>query len=176
MVQAADKLGGTWKLAYTSNSELMGLLALNNLPFVTVGDIKQTIDAASATVINTMDVSLPGSTTSLSTTAAVTVQSPKRFNIKFEKGTIGTPQLMSEIDLPDSTMVMGQNIDLRQLKSAIQPLKSMGDSFAARVRYRIWFSLISSHCRCGYSTVYTTAVVADVTHLSAGGQLREPPA
>jgi PAP_fibrillin len=133
-LQAADKLGGTWKLVYTSGSELMGLLALNNLPFVTIGDIKQTIDARAATVVNTLDISLPGSTTSLSATAAVTVQSPKRFNVKFEKGTIGTPQLMSEVDIPDSVMVLGQNVDLRTLKQAIRPAQDASRDIISRVR------------------------------------------
>ena len=47
-----DRLSGEWKLVYTSNSELFALLALNKLPFVTVGDITQTIDAAAGTVVN----------------------------------------------------------------------------------------------------------------------------
>ena len=45
-------LNGEWKLVYTSNSELTALLALSRLPFVTVGDITQTIDGPSLTVIN----------------------------------------------------------------------------------------------------------------------------
>ena len=49
--QAAD-LNGQWKLVYTSSSELTALLALSRLPFVTVGDITQTIDVPSETVVN----------------------------------------------------------------------------------------------------------------------------
>lgn len=45
-------LNGEWKLVYTSNSELTALLALGKLPFVSVGDITQTIDGPSLTVIN----------------------------------------------------------------------------------------------------------------------------
>lgn len=37
---------------YTSGSELSALLALSKLPFVTVGDITQTIDGAAGTVVN----------------------------------------------------------------------------------------------------------------------------
>ena len=48
----ADKLSGEWKLVYTSGSELSALLALSRLPFVTVGDITQTIDGAAGTVVN----------------------------------------------------------------------------------------------------------------------------
>ncbi len=50
-MQVTD-LNGEWKLVYTSNSELTALLALSRLPFVTVGDITQTIDGPSLTVIN----------------------------------------------------------------------------------------------------------------------------
>lgn len=44
-------LGATWKLVYTQ-SPLSSLLALGRLPFVTVGDITQTIDPATGTVVN----------------------------------------------------------------------------------------------------------------------------
>ncbi len=52
MTQAERKLDGQWKLVYTSNSELFGLLALSRLPFVTVGDITQTVQASTLTVEN----------------------------------------------------------------------------------------------------------------------------
>lgn len=52
MLQAERKLDGQWKLVYTSNSELFGLLALSRLPFVTVGDITQTVQASTLTVEN----------------------------------------------------------------------------------------------------------------------------
>ena len=37
-------LDGQWKLVYTSNSELSGVLALARLPFVAVGDYTQKIE------------------------------------------------------------------------------------------------------------------------------------
>jgi hypothetical protein len=52
-----DRLSGEWKLVYTSNSELFALLSLGKLPFVTVGDITQTIDAAAGTVTNKVETS-----------------------------------------------------------------------------------------------------------------------
>ena len=52
LVQAERKLDGQWKLVYTSNSELFGLLALSRLPFVIVGDITQTVQASTLTVEN----------------------------------------------------------------------------------------------------------------------------
>lgn len=40
-----NRLSGKWKLAYTSNSELLAILALSRLPGLEVGDITQAIDA-----------------------------------------------------------------------------------------------------------------------------------
>ena len=50
--QAEKVLDGQWKLVYTSNSELFGLLALSRLPFVSIGDITQKIEASTFTVEN----------------------------------------------------------------------------------------------------------------------------
>ena len=52
LLQAERVLDGQWKLVYTSNSELFGLLALSRLPFVAVGDITQTVQASTLTVEN----------------------------------------------------------------------------------------------------------------------------
>ena len=52
LLQAERVLDGQWKLVYTSNSELFGLLALSRLPFVIVGDITQTVQASTLTVEN----------------------------------------------------------------------------------------------------------------------------
>lgn len=51
-MQAERKLDGQWKLVYTSNSELFGLLALSRLPFVMIGDITQAVQASTLTVEN----------------------------------------------------------------------------------------------------------------------------
>lgn len=45
-------LDGSWKLVYTSNSELLAILALSRLPLVSIGDITQRIDSAINTVEN----------------------------------------------------------------------------------------------------------------------------
>lgn len=37
---ARELLSGAWRLAYTSNSELIALLALGRLPLVTVGEVR----------------------------------------------------------------------------------------------------------------------------------------
>ena len=52
MVQESALLNGTWTLQYTSNSELSGLLALSQLPFVSVETIQQIIDTGTMTAEN----------------------------------------------------------------------------------------------------------------------------
>lgn len=47
-VQALNLLNGAWKLAYTANSELLALLALNRLPGVTVGEIVQEVEGGTS--------------------------------------------------------------------------------------------------------------------------------
>ena len=48
-----------WHLVYTSNSELFVLLAADQLPLVSIGDITQTIDGALGTVENRVAFSGP---------------------------------------------------------------------------------------------------------------------
>ena len=50
---------GTWKLAYTSNSELFAFLAAEALPLVEVGEILQIVDAAAGTVVNRLAINTP---------------------------------------------------------------------------------------------------------------------
>ena len=117
-----NQLGGTWRLVYTSNSELVPILALGRLPLVEVGDITQTIDAASGKVENVVSLSVPFSKTSVGSTANFDVRSPKLLEIEFTDGRIATPQLMRDFELPDSVEVAGQTVDLTVLKSALKPL------------------------------------------------------
>lgn len=79
---ASAVLDGQWKLVYTSNSELVALLALNRLPFVSVGDITQTIDSATLSAVNTVSLTVPFSRTSLSTQASFEIRSPKRLQVR----------------------------------------------------------------------------------------------
>lgn len=122
--EALDQLTGSWKLVYTSNSELLAVLALSRLPFVTIGDVTQKIDGKTNTVENRVQISVPLSRTSFSTTASFEVRSPKRLALRVEKGSIHTPELLSQIDLPSNITVMGQTVDLTQLKSALEPVSN----------------------------------------------------
>jgi len=163
-----ELLDGNWKLVYTSNSELMALLALSRLPFVSIDDITQQVDSRSGSVENKMTVTVPFSRTSFSTTASIEVRkgglistrllaaceptnrtphlcalsvlcacaqvrSPQRLQLMFERGTVSTPQLMSDLELPDSVSVMGQVVDLSALKAALGPVRSSASSIFSQV-------------------------------------------
>lgn len=80
-MQAIDKLSGNWKLLYTVNSELTGLLGLGRIPGVEVGEISQDINASNLSAINTVTIAGPLSRTAFSAKAALEVQSPKRVQV-----------------------------------------------------------------------------------------------
>jgi PAP_fibrillin len=84
--KAGSVLDGQWKLVYTSNSELVALLALNRLPFFEVGDITQTIDSITLTAVNTVSLTVPFSRTSFSTKASFEIRSPKRLQVFSQSG------------------------------------------------------------------------------------------
>jgi transcriptional accessory protein Tex/SPT6 len=63
-------------------------------------------------------------------------------SLKFEKSTINTPQLMTELNLPDYTTVLGQNVDLRWVKSILQPL----DDASRDVRKQVHLLILSGLC------------------------------
>ncbi|KAI3435955.1 hypothetical protein D9Q98_002013 [Chlorella vulgaris] len=136
--EAAAALGGTWRLSYTSNSELMALLALARLPLVSVGDITQIIDPLAQTVENRVELQGPGSKTALSATASFEVRSPKLLQISFEEGRVATPTLLADLQLPSTLDLMGQQVDLSPLQAVLQPvegpLRSAVDSLSGLLR------------------------------------------
>lgn len=121
--EARQALGGTWRLVYTSNSELIALLALARLPLVTVGEVRQVIDPLAMTVENRVELQAPLSKTELSATASFEVRSPKLLQVSFEEGRVATPQLLSDLALPSSLDILGQQIDLAPLQAVLQPVE-----------------------------------------------------
>lgn len=73
------------------------------------------------------------SRTSLSTTATFEVRSPKRLQLKLEKGIIQTPHLLSDFEIPSTVTLLGQAVDLSPLKSALAPLNERVASLVSRV-------------------------------------------
>lgn len=131
--QALPLLNGKWILAYTSSSELFPLLAAGTLPLVKVGEISQFVDSNALTVENSVTFTGPIATTSFSTSASFEVRSPKRVQIKFEEGVIGTPQLTDSIEIPESVQVMGQKVDLKPFQGLLKSLQDAASSVARTI-------------------------------------------
>ncbi|KAF0911755.1 hypothetical protein E2562_011749 [Oryza meyeriana var. granulata] len=131
---ALTLLNGKWILAYTSFSQLFPLLGAGSLPqLVKVEEISQTIDSENFTVQNCIKFSGPLATTSVSTNAKFEIRSPKRVQIKFDEGIIGTPQLTDSIVLPEKFEFLGQNIDLTPLKGIFSSIENAASSVARTI-------------------------------------------
>ncbi|KDP20693.1 hypothetical protein JCGZ_21164 [Jatropha curcas] len=131
--EALTLLNGKWILAYTSFSGLFPLLSRGRLPLVKVEEISQTIDSENFTVQNSVQFSGPLATTSISTNAKFEVRSPKRVQIKFEEGVIGTPQLTDSIVIPENVEFLGQKIDLTPLKGILTSVQDTASSVAKTI-------------------------------------------
>lgn len=121
-------LNGKWILQYTSFTGLLLLLGRGTLSLVKVEEISQTIDAENLTVQNSVVFAGPLATASLTTNAKFEVTSPKRLQIKFEEGIIGTPQLTNSIEFPESVEFLGQKIDFTPFKGLITPIQDTAAS------------------------------------------------
>lgn len=131
--EAVNLLNGKWILAYTSFSELFPFLAAGNFPFVKVGEISQTFDSTAFTIQNTVSFSGPLGTTSFGNSGIFEVRSPKRVQVKFEEGVIGTPQLTDSIEIPESIEVLGQKVDLTAFQGVLRPLQDAATSVARTI-------------------------------------------
>jgi hypothetical protein len=54
--------------------------------------------------------------------------------VRFEQGVIRTPELLSDIEIPDSISVMGQALDLSQVKGVLQPVSQGLSGIISQVR------------------------------------------
>ncbi|XVF26114.1 hypothetical protein REPUB_Repub13aG0272000 [Reevesia pubescens] len=134
--EALPLLNGKWILAYTSFPGLFPLLSRGQLPLVKVEEISQTIDAESLTVQNSVQFSGPLASSSISTNAKFEVRSPKRVQIKFLEGIIGTPQLTDSIVLPENVEFLGQKIDLTPIKGLLTSVQDTASSVAKTISNR----------------------------------------
>ncbi|XP_062088265.1 plastid-lipid-associated protein, chloroplastic-like [Humulus lupulus] len=126
--EALPLLNGKWILAYTSFPGVLTLLSRGTLPLVKVEEISQTIDSENLTVQNSVQFAGPLTTTSITTNAKFEVRSPKRVQIKFEEGIIGTPQLTDSIVVPENVEFLGQKIDLTPFKGLITSVQDTASS------------------------------------------------
>lgn len=132
--EALPLLNGKWILAYTSFAQLFPLLGSGRLPeLVKVAEISQTIDSVAFTVQNSVQITGPLATTSVTTNAKFEVRSPKRVQIKFEQGIIGTPQLTDSLVIPDKVEFFNQSIDLSPFKGVITSVQDAASSVARTI-------------------------------------------
>ncbi|KAL6207185.1 hypothetical protein ACLB2K_024430 [Fragaria x ananassa] len=149
-------LNGKWILAYTSFAGLFPILSRGTLPLVKVDEISQTIDSENFTVENSVRFSGPLATTSFSTNATFDVRSPKRVQLKFEEGVIGTPQLTDSLVIPEDVEFLGQKIDLAPFKGLLTSVQDTASSVAKSISSQppIKFSISSSNAESWLLTTY----------------------
>ncbi|XP_076912945.1 light-induced protein, chloroplastic-like, partial [Bidens hawaiensis] len=148
-------LNGKWILAYTSFLALYPLLS-RGLPVVKVEEISQTIDSENFTVQNCVVFSGLGSTTAITTNAKFEVRSPKRVQIKFDEGIIGTPQLTDSIVLPENVEVLGQKVDLSPFKGLITSVQDTASNVAKTISNQppLKFSISQANAESWLLTTY----------------------
>ncbi|XP_062013565.1 plastid-lipid-associated protein, chloroplastic-like [Rosa rugosa] len=154
--EALPLLNGKWILAYTSFAGLFPLLSRGTLPLVKVDEVSQTIDSQNFTVENSVRFSGPLATTSFSTNATFDVRSPKRVQLKFEEGVIGTPQLTDSLVIPEDVEFLGQKIDLAPFKGLLTSVQDTASSVAKSISSQppFKFSISSSKAESWLLTTY----------------------
>ncbi|XP_044473996.1 light-induced protein, chloroplastic-like [Mangifera indica] len=120
-------------IRYTSFSGLLPLLSRGSLPLARVEEISQTIDSESFTIQNSIRFPGPLAATFISTNAKYEARSPKRTQIKFEEGIIGTPQITDSIVLPENVEFLGQTNDLSPLKGLFTSVQDATSSVARTI-------------------------------------------
>ena len=83
-----------------------------------------------------VSITVPFSRTAFTTTASFEVRSPKRLQLKLEKGGVQTPELLSDLELPSTVSVLGQAVDLSQVKQALTPVNEGVKGLLSQVRDR----------------------------------------
>ncbi|KAK7848936.1 plastid-lipid-associated protein [Quercus suber] len=151
-----DRLKKALVTSYTSFAGLFPLLSRGTLPLVTVEEISQIIDSENFTVQNIVQFAGPLATTSISTSAKFEVRSPKRVQIKFEEGIIGTPQLTDSIVIPENVEFLGQKIDFTPFKGIINSVQDTASSVAKTISRQppLKFSFSNSNAESWLLTTY----------------------
>ncbi|CAN8246326.1 unnamed protein product [Cochlearia groenlandica] len=154
--EALFLLNGKWILGYTSFVGLFPLLSRRIQPLVKVDEISQTIDSDNFTVQNSVLFAGPFSTTSVSTNAKFEIRSPKRVQIKFEQGVIGTPQLTDSLEIPEFVEILGQKIDLNPIRGLLTSVQDTASSVARTISSQppLKFSLPEDKAQSWLLTTY----------------------
>lgn len=155
--EALTLLNGKWILAYTSFVALFHVVSSDaKLPFVTLEEISETIESENFMVESSFLFVGPLATTSVTTNAKFEVRSPKRVQIKFEEGIIGTPQLTDSLVFPESVEFLGKTIDLSPIKSLLTSVEDTASSVAKSISSHppLKFSLTNTNAESWLLTTY----------------------
>jgi len=125
--EETEKFNGKWLLAYTSFSELSPLLAVD-FPLIKIGEISQTVNSVAQIITNSVTIEGPVSTSTIQAQASFEVRSPKRIQVKFEEAVVGSPEMTTDLEVPTSTVIMGERVDLSPLQPLLRPLQEAGTS------------------------------------------------
>ncbi|KAJ0239995.1 plastid-lipid-associated protein 3 [Hirschfeldia incana] len=132
-VENPELLDGNWVLLYTAFSELLPLLAAGSTPLLKVKSITQSIDTKSLSIDNSTTLSSPFADFSFSATASFEVRSPSRIEVSFKEGTLKPPEIKSNVDLPESVGVFGQEVNLSFLKQSLNPLQDVAANISRAI-------------------------------------------
>lgn len=92
-LESPDLLGGIWRLLYTTSSELLGI---DRFPLYKLGQIYQGIYPAERRIYNIAEVvGVPWLAGLVSVSACFEAVSPKRVNVRFERGVLGLQRLLT---------------------------------------------------------------------------------
>ncbi|XP_078438551.1 uncharacterized protein LOC144708963 [Wolffia australiana] len=132
-MEAPELLDGNWVLLYTAYSELLPLIVIGRAPLLKVKRISQEIDTRSLTIKNSTTISSPFASFSFSASASFEVQTPSRVQVRFREGSFDPPEVLQSVDLPESTEVFGQRVNLLPLQQALGPLQAAAASISAAI-------------------------------------------
>ncbi|GKE18444.1 plastoglobulin-1, chloroplastic-like protein, partial [Tanacetum coccineum] len=110
---------------YTAFSELLPLLAVGTTPLLKVDKISQQIFTSNLTIDNTITFSTPFATFTSTASANFEVRSPSRIQVQFKEGSFQPPKIKSNISLPESVDIFGQNINLSPVQQSLNPLQEV---------------------------------------------------
>ncbi|MCS6812535.1 MAG: PAP/fibrillin family protein [Cyanobacteria bacterium] len=122
--EAADLLNGDWQLRYTTSK---GLLGINRLPLVSLGQVYQCIRVQQQRIYNIAEVyGLPFLEGLISVTAGFTVESEKRVSVMFDRAIVGLQRLIGYQSPQTFIQHIEQGQTFRAIDSRIQNRNQQG--------------------------------------------------
>ncbi|CAH1453536.1 unnamed protein product [Lactuca virosa] len=102
-------------------------------PLLKVDKICQQISNTTLTIDNSITFSTPFSTFTSTASANFEVRSPSRIQVQFKEGSFQPPKIKSNVSLPESVEIFGQNINLSVVQQSLNPLQEAVASLAGAI-------------------------------------------